>query len=131
MVDKLLLFSYLTGKKEINHSTMRNYKIEVDPMVIEKESDLYALRLFEMGFSSERSKTKRTDETLFRLAGRIQSLHRRQITSQGWGKTISEILADEEVVKYFDKTLSYDNVTTSIAPDALRQLTSLILPKQI
>ena len=127
MVDKLLLFAYLTGENEMNHASydrndQNEFEMVVNPMKIESEQDLYVLRFFEMGFSGKRSKPKRTDETLFKLVGRTQSSSRRNITSQGWGGVITEILADEEVINYFDgKALSYGNVAKSIAPDALRQ----------
>ena len=120
--DVLLLFSYMTGKTEIEAGIVGNSCKKQ----IKSVEDLYLLRLAETGASGKNHiKEKRTDQRLFRLIGRINGRKhvdyiRYHIEMPGWNELIDELGKDKNVKKYFGQQITYKMVSASHSPNILR-----------
>ena len=122
MVDKLLLFSYLTGKMEI----IAGYNDNAEIKRIESINNLYLLRPAEIGrqtrqnedFSYRMPTEKRTDLVLYHLISRIISRKQRSKT-QNWPEMINELAEDEGVIDHFGQKINYQMVLKCKSPNPL------------
>jgi len=122
MADKLLVFAYLSGRKEI----IAGYNGNTEIKRISSVDDLYLLRPAEIGRQSKENEDftysipleRRTDLRLYHLITRI-SKRKSVLKTQNWSETINEICKDEEVIKHFCQEIDYKMILASKSPNPL------------
>lgn len=114
MIDKLLMFAYLTGQMPITVGFEGN----TQEIFIESEADLYALKWKEVGLLNRK---RRTDDRLLRLYITLNSRNNRYGNlgnkfSLNWSDLIIEVGRDLEVVRYLGKNITYEMVSKCFSP---------------
>jgi len=106
--DKLLLFSYLTGRTAITINR-NNYKKRIGRYKNKRLKPVKAriddLELLSTKFLGAFDKEYRTDLQLYHLYGRAHA-----IRGGGWAELFNELGKDKEIQKYFRKRISYKDV---------------------
>jgi hypothetical protein len=120
LVDKLLILSYLLGQTPIIAGYRDETGYNTYETRIKNVKHLYLLRRAEMGYGSNNvhASKKRTDERLFRLAGRIEA-RKQKLKLIGWAEIIDELGNDWAVKRYFGQKITYNMVRTCRSPNPL------------
>lgn len=108
LADKLLLFSYLIGKTSI----VLGRGDDVRLCKIESIQDFYLLKSAEPRFILDRSQV---DPALANLFLRINNRKKKKTkyNLQTWKEHIDELGKCQEVIKYFGRAITYENVKSS------------------